>query len=143
MNQRNSNYQQHNNYQQQNRYQQGNRFQYSRKEALERDLRYLERDLLGLDAQIDALGEKGRMLETAKNAHMGTIPLAIAQIALSTLGVRFLPPVARTWYYKHQQYLRSEENLKQYAVSLCVKRNALTAQIEQIEVQIEMLQYQP
>src|ERR1700730_11076221 len=88
--------------------QQGNRFQYSRKDSLERDLRYLERDLVALDVQIDALGDKGRALETAKKAHMGSIPFAIAQVALSTLGVKFLPPVARTWYYKHQQYIRME-----------------------------------
>jgi hypothetical protein len=127
-----------------NRYQQqGNRFQYSRKDSLERDLRYLERDLVTLDIQIDALGDKGRALESAKNAHMGAIPFAIAQVALSTLGVKFLPPVARTWHYKYHQYLRMEENLKQYAITLFTKRNALTAQIEQIETQIEMLQFHP
>ena len=123
--------------------QQGNRFQYSRKDSLERDLRYLERDLVALDVQIDALGDKGRALETAKKAHMGSIPFAIAQVALSTLGVKFLPPVARTWYYKHQQYIRMEENLKQFALSLYTKRNVLCAQMEHIEIQIDMLQFHP
>ncbi len=129
----------------------GNRSQYtnnhrpfsSRKDELERELRYLERDLVSLDVQIDALGEKGRLLEQAKNAHMASIPFAIAQVALSTFGVKYLPPVARTWHYKHQQYLRSEENLKQFAVTLYTKRNALLAQMEHIEIHIEMAQYQP
>lgn len=136
--QQNPNFQQHGRYQQQ-----GNRFQYSRKEALERDLRYLERDLVALDVQIDALGERGRALETAKRAHMGEIPFAIGQIALSTFGVRSLPPVARTWYYKHQQYLRAEENLRQYIITLHIRRMTLAAQIEQIGIQIEMLQFHP
>lgn len=145
MTQHANNTQQNPNFQQRGRYQQqqGTRFQYSRKEALERDLRYMERDLVALDVQIDALGDKGRALETAKNAHMGAIPFAIAQVALSTLGIKFLPPVARTWYYKHQQYLRMEENLKQYAITLSTKRDALAAQIEQIEIQISMLQFHP
>jgi len=138
-NQQNNNRYQNNRYQQQ----QGNRFQPSRKELLERDLRYMERDLAALDVQIDTLGDKGRALEAAKKAHMGSMPFAIAQVALSTLGVKFLPPVARTWYYKHQQYLRMEENLKQYAILLYTKRNALAAQIEQIEIQISMLQFHP
>ena len=138
----NNRYQQ-NHYQQNSRYQQQNRYQSSRKELLERDLRYLERDLAALDTQIDALGEKGRLLEAAKNAHLASIPFAIAQVALSTLGVRYLPPVARTWHYKHQQYFQAEEQLKQYGVTLYTKRNALVAQIEQIQIQIEMLQYQP
>lgn len=145
MTQHTNNTQQNPNFQQRGRYQQqqGTRFQYSRKEALERDLRYMERDLVALDVQIDALGDKGRALEAAKNAHMGAIPFAIAQVALSTLGIKFLPPVARTWYYKHQQYLRMEENLKQYAITLYTKRDALAAQIEQIEIQISILQFHP
>jgi len=120
---------------------QSNRGQSFHKEQLERELRYLERDLVSLDVQIDTLREKGMLLDAAKRAHMGGIPLALAQVALSTVGVQFLPPVARTWYYKHQQYLRSEEQLKYHALSLSIKRNALTAQIEQIEIQIEMLQF--
>lgn len=141
-NQQHSNHQQ--NYQQNsNRSQYQNRAQYSEKSALQRELRYKEYDLTQLDVQIDALGEKGRLLEEAKKAHMQSIPLAIAQVALSTLGVRYLPPVARSWYYRHQQYLRTEEQLKQHALSLHTRRNGLVAQIEQIEIQIEMLQYQP
>jgi hypothetical protein len=140
MNQRYNHHQQ--NFQQ-NRYQYQNRAQSSQKETLQRELRYLERDLVALDAQIDALGEKGRLLEAAKAAHMQSIPLAIAQVALSTLGVRFLPPAARSWHYKHQQYLRSEEQLRQYAIALFARRNGLVAQIEQLAIQIEMLQYQP
>jgi hypothetical protein len=134
---------QQNSQQNSNRFQYQNRAQYSQKETLMRELRYLERDLVALDAQIDALGEKGRALEAAKKAHMQAIPLAIAQVALSTLGVRYLPPTARSWHYKHQQYLRSEELLKQQALSLHARKNGLVAQIEQIEIQIEMLQYQP
>ena len=125
-----------------NRFQYQNRAQYSEKSILQRELRYLERDLAALDAQIDALGEKGRALENAKKAHMQAIPFAIAQVALSTLGVRYLPPVARTWHYKYQQFQRSEEQLQQYAISLYTRRSALIAQMEQIEIQIEMLQYQ-
>jgi hypothetical protein len=135
--------QQQNSQQNSNRFQYQNRGQSSEKSTLQRELRYLERDLANLDAQIDALGDKGRALEAAKNAHMRAVPFAIGQVALSTLGVRFLPPVARTWHYKYQQYLRSEEQLKQHALSLYAKRNGLVAQIEQIEIQIEMLQYQP
>lgn len=139
-------------YNQQNTYQHGahNRSQYnrsrdqaSRKEQLERELHWLERDLTSLDAQIDALDEKGKLLEAAKNTHMQSIPWAIAQVALSTLGVRHLPPVARTWHYKYQQYLRAEEALKQHAVTLHYKREALAAQIEHIEINIDMLQFQP
>lgn len=130
--------QQHHSWNRSNRSQYDHRTQFSRKESLERELHYLERDLAALDAQIDALGEQGRLLEAAKNAHMASIPFAIGQVALSTLGVR-LPPVARTWHYKHQQYLRAEEQLKQHAVTLHARRCALVAQIEQIE----MLQYHP
>ena len=119
-----------------------NRAQYSEQSTLKRELRYRENDLAMLDAQIDALGEKGNALEEAKKAHMQAIPFAIAQVALSTLGVRYLPPVARSWYYKHQQYLRTEEQLKQHALSLHTRRNGLVAQIEQLQTQIEMLQYQ-
>ncbi len=126
----------------------GNRSQYqyrapSRKEQLERDLQYLEKDLVSLDAQIDALGQKGMLLEAAKNTHMQGIPGAIAQVALSTLGVKYLPPVARTWYFKYQQFLRSEEALRQHAVTLHYKREAIATQIEHIEIQIEMLQFAP
>lgn len=139
-----ANTQQSPNFQQRTRYQQqGTRYQSSPKEALERDLRYKESDLAALDVQIDSLKERGEALETAKRAHMGGIPLAIAQVALSTLGVRYLPPVARTWHYKYQQYCRMEENLKQYTITLHTKRNALAAQIEQIEIQISMLQFHP
>jgi hypothetical protein len=120
-----------------------NRAPFSRKEQLERDLYGLEREMMALDIQIDALHEKGRQLEAAKNAHQAAIPFAIAQVALSTLGVRYLPPVARTWHYKHQQYLRTEEQLKQHALSLYTKRNIVTAHMEYIEIHIEMLQYQP
>lgn len=115
----------------------------SRKDQLERELRYLENDLIKLDAEIDALGEKGRLLDAAKNAHMASIPFAIAQVALSTIGVKYLPPVARTWYFRHQQYLRTEEALRQHAVTLHYRRETLASQVEHIEIMIEMLQYQP
>ncbi len=139
-------------YNQQNNYQNSthNRSQYShsrdqafRREQLERELDWLERNLASLDAQIDAIGEKDKLLEAAKNAHIQSVPWAIAQVALSTLGVRHLPPVARTWHYKYQQYLRAEEALKQHAVTLYYKREALIAQIEQIQIKIDMLQFQP
>lgn len=143
MNNRNNRSQQNHFQQQSDRSQQGYRFQSSRKETLERDLRYLERDLIAVDVQIDALQTKSRALADAKNAHLAAIPFAIAQVALSTLGVRFLPPVARTWHYKHQQYLRAEEQLKQYALTLFTRRNVLTAQIEYLTMQLDMLQYQP
>lgn len=115
----------------------------SRKDQLERELRYLENDLVKLDTEIDALGEKCRLLDAAKNAHMASIPFAIAQVALSTIGVKYLPPVARTWYFRHQQYLRTEEALRQHVVTLHYRREALASQIEHIEIMIEMLQYQP
>ncbi|HEU5377158.1 MAG TPA: hypothetical protein VFV38_17135 [Ktedonobacteraceae bacterium] len=115
----------------------------SRKEQLERELRHLERDVASLDAHIDALGHKGRLLEAEKNAHLASIPFAIAQVALSTLGVRYLPPVARSWHYKHQQVLRAEANLKQYAVTLYTRREALIAQIEMLHVQIDLLPFEP
>jgi hypothetical protein len=102
-----------------------NRGPFSRKEQLERDLYGLEREMMTLDIQIDALHEKGRQLEAAKNTHQASVPFAIAQVALSTLGVRYLPTVARTWHYKHQQYLRAEEQLKQHALSLYTKRNII------------------
>lgn len=114
-----------------------------RQEQLERELYALERELIALDAQIDALREKGRLLEDAKRAHQASVPFAIAQVALSTLGVRYLPPVARTWHSKNQHYLRAEEQLKQYALTLATRRQALLAQIEYVETQIEMLQYHP
>lgn len=135
-------HQQNRNFNSSNHFQSSNRGQFSRKESLERELHYLERDLAALDTQIDALGEKGRLLEAAKNAHLASIPFAIGQVALSTLGVR-LPPVARSWHYKHQQYLRAEEQLRQHAVTLHARRCALVAQIEQIQIQIDMLQYHP
>ncbi|HEU5377588.1 MAG TPA: hypothetical protein VFV38_19365 [Ktedonobacteraceae bacterium] len=141
MNQRS--HQQHHHFNRSNRFQSSARGPFSRREALERELQYLERDLAALDAQIDALGEKGRLLEAAKNAHLASIPFAIAQVALSTLGVRYLPPVARTWHYQHQQYLRTEEQLKQHAVTFHARRGALVAQMEQIQIQIDMLQYHP
>ncbi|HEU5381615.1 MAG TPA: hypothetical protein VFV38_39845 [Ktedonobacteraceae bacterium] len=132
---------QNNHHQNGNRYQQYNRTQ-SRKDQLERELHWLERDLVILDAQIDALGEKGRVLEAAKNAHMQSFPWAIAQVALSTIGVKHLPPVARTWYFKHQQYLRSEEALKQHAVTLYYKRDALATQIEHTQIMIDVLRFE-
>ncbi len=139
-----ANTQQNPNFQQRPRYQQqGSRYQPSPKEALERDLRYKESELAALDVQIDSLKERGEALEAAKRAHMGGIPFAIAQVALSTLGFRYLPPVARTWYYKYQQYGRMEENLRQHTITLHTRRDALAAQIEQIEIQISMLQFHP
>lgn len=130
-------------YNQQNHQQNRNRAQYSERSALQRELRYLERDLANIDAQIDALGERGKLLEADKKAHMQAMPLAIAQVALSTLGVRYLPPVARSWHYKLQQFQRTEEQLRHHALSLHTRRNALVAQMEHIEIQIEMLQYHP
>lgn len=140
MNNRRSNNQRQQHYQQ-NRYQHSNQF--SRLRSLEYERDRLERMLAGLDAEIDVLREKGMLLEAAKQAHMRHIPGAIAQVVLSNIGVGFLPPLARNWQYRHQQYLRTEEQLKHHALSLYTRRNALIAQLQQIEVQIDMLQYQP
>lgn len=126
---------------QNNRYQQGR--QYSRKDALEAQLRRLESDVLKLDARIDAAFQKGIALEAAKNQHMGSIPWAIAQVALSTLGVRYLPPVARTWHYRHQEYLRAEQALRLYCIDLNTQREALVAEIERIQIQLDVLQFHP
>ena len=126
------NNQRHHNQQQNNGQNNGYRSQYRqydpsqvRRAQLERDLQYLERDLVKIDSQLDALVKKGELLEQAKATHMRAVPFAIAQVALSTLGVRYLPPVARTWHYKHQQYLRAEESLRQRAVTLHYQREAL------------------
>jgi hypothetical protein len=123
-----------------------NRSQYSNvsvKQTLEREIRQLEGELIAVDCQIDALGEKGRLLQAAKDAHIASVPLAIAQVAFSTLGLRFLPPVAREWNSKYQQYLRAEENLRQYALSLDTRRKTICAQLYRVETELEMLQYQP
>lgn len=119
------------------------RDQQFRKAQLERELRYLERDLVALDVQIDALGRKGQLLDAEKHAHMQRIPGAIAQVALSTLGVRYLPPVARSWYYKHQHLQQADFHLRQHALHLHTRREMLTAQIEQLTIQLEMLQFEP
>jgi hypothetical protein len=82
-----------------------NRAPFSRKEQLERDLYGLEREMMALDIQIDALHEKGRQLEAAKNAHQAAIPFAIAQVALSTLGVRYLPLLSPTLFGTHHEMI--------------------------------------
>ena len=115
----------------------------ARKDQLERDLQSLERDLVKIDTQLDALVNKGMLLEQAKAAHLRAVPFAIAQVALSTLGVRYLPPVARTWHFKHQQYLRAEEALRQRAVTLHYQREAIETQIEHTQIMIDMVQYEP
>ncbi len=126
--------------QQNNRNQQGRQ---SRKYALEAQLRRLESELVRLDARIDAAFQKGIALQAEKNQHMRSVPLAIAQVALSTLGVRYLPPVARTWHYKHQEYLRAEQALRLHCIDLHTQRQALEAEIEHTKIQLDVLQYYP
>ncbi len=115
----------------------------ARKDALEAQLRRLESEVVRLDARIDAAFQKGISLEAAKNQHLASIPWAIAQVALSTIGVRYLPPVARTWHYKHQEYLRAEEALRFYCIDLNAQREALVTQIEHIQTQLDVLQFYP
>lgn len=107
----------------QNNRQQGNQ---SRKYALEAQLLRLESEMV----RIDAAYQKGVALEAAKNQHLASIPLAIAQVALSTLGLRHLPPVARTWYYKNQEYDRAQEALRLHCIDLNAQREALVIEIE-------------
>ena len=117
--------------------------QYSRKDALEAQLRRLESELVRLDARIDAAFQKGIALETAKKHHLASIPWAIAQVALSTVGVRYLPPVARSWHYKHQEYLRAEERVRLPCLDLHHQREALATEIEHIQIQLDVLQFHP
>jgi exonuclease VII small subunit len=124
----------------QNNRQQGNQ---SRKYALEAQLRRLESEMVRIDARIDAAYQKGIALEAAKNQHLASASLAIAQVALSTLGVRYLPPVARTWYYKNQEYDRAQEALRLHCIDLNAQREALAIEIEHIQTQLEMLQFYP
>ena len=127
-----------------NRSQHGNRSQKDYlKSQLESERRGLKRRLTTIDCKIDALGEKCHLLAAAQHQHQQAIPFAIAQVALSTLGLHFLPPVARTWYNKNQEYLRVKELLRVEALSLWTERNALTLQIQQIDDEIDILQFHP
>ena len=130
---------------QQNRYQNGFQQprQLSRRELLDLDVHDLERELSKIDSEIDGIGTKSQLLVTARETHMQVAPLAIAQVALSTLGMKYLPPVARLWYTKYQGYNRAEEALKFRCAELWEKRNSLNLQIEQVKVEIELLQFQP
>ena len=130
---------------QQNRYQNGFQQprQLSRRELLDLDVHDLERELSKIDSEIDGIGTKSQLLVTARETHMQVAPLAIAQVALSTLGMKYLPPVARLWYTKYQGYNRAEEALRFRTAELWEKRNGLNLQIEQVQTEIELLQFQP
>ena len=132
-------------YQQNSRYQNGFQQprQLSRRELLELDLRDLERELAKIDSEIDGIGTKSQLLVAARQSHMQSAPLAIAQVALSSLGMKYLPPVARLWYTKYQGYNRAEEALRFRTAELWEKRNGLNLQIEQVQTEIELLQFQP
>ena len=91
-------------------------------------------------AKIDALGQKGALLEAEQRAHLQSIPAAIAQVALTTLGVRSLPAVARHWYYKYQRLQEAEFQLRQQAIALHAQLQALVDELELLTIEIDIQQ---
>ena len=125
------------------------RFQYdpsrSRRQELERELRFLHRKLSDLDGQIDILFVQGQQLEADLQAHHGMIPAAIAleigRAVTNALHVPFLPPAYRNWHYKRQALLTAQNRLKYRAIELKQRRDALEQQIGQIDIEIDLLRY--
>ncbi len=147
MTQQNPNSQQRPRYQQQYQPYQNARSQYDRsqespKQALEREMRDLGRTLSDLDVLIDAQKDKWNELQAAKQRHQQQIPLAVGQVVLSAFGVR-LPPVARTWHYEQHRYTQSENVLRQHAINLATRRAQLVARMEQVQVDLDQLQFHP
>ena len=90
--------------------------------------------------KIDALGQKGALLEAGQRAHMQSIPGAMAQVLLATIGVRSLPAVARHWYYKHQRLQEAEMQLRYQAIALHTQLQALENEIELLTIEIDIQQ---
>ena len=91
--------------------------------------------------KIDALGQKGALLEAEQRAHMQSIPGAMAQALLTTIGVRSLPAVARHWYYKHQRLQEAEMQLRYQAIALQTQLRALENEIELLTIEIDIQQH--
>lgn len=138
--------QQNNHYQQQNRSQQHDPNR-SEKQQLERELRQLQHQLTTLDGQIDGLFFQGRQLEADLRQHQHAIPAAVAteilRAATNAIGLPFLPPAYRNWNYKRERLLQMESNLRYRAIALKTQRDALVQQIEKIQIDIDLLRYQP
>ena len=110
--------------------------EYLLKERLHREMQIEQ-----VQARIDGLGQRGAMLQAEQQAHMSAIPLGIAQVALSTLGMRALPPIARHWYLKHQRLQEAEQHLRHEALMLYAQLQALTQEIELLNIEIDMQKY--
>lgn len=141
-NQQNNRYQ-NNGYQQNNRYQQDpNRY---KRQDLERELRQLQRQLIMLDGQIDALFFQGQQIEadlqTHNHAIASTIALEIGRALANAIRVPFLPPAYRNWHYRKEALLQAQNRLKYRAIELKYQRDSLEQQIAQTETDIEMLRY--
>ncbi len=144
-NQRHYNHQQ-NNHSQQNGYQrsQSDPHRWER-QNLEREQRQLQRQLTLLDARIDALGAQGVQLEADLVAHQAAIPATVAaevgRAIANAIRLPHLPSAARGWYYKRERMLQIQTHLKHQAITLFYQREALAQQIEQLQIEIELLQY--
>lgn len=90
--------------------------------------------------KIDALGQKGALLEAEQRAHRQSIPGAMAQVVLTTLGVRSLPAAARHWYYKHQRLQEAKMQLRHQTIALHAQLHALENEIELLTIEIDMQQ---
>lgn len=137
------NHRQNNGYQQ-SRYQQQDPNRY-RRQDLEREQRQLQGRLAELEADIDALGAQGRLLEADIQAHNRSIPAAVAleigRAMTKAIGIPFLPSAYRNWHYKRERMLQIQSNLKYRAVQLFSKREALVQRIEQITIELDLLKY--
>lgn len=110
--------------------------EYLRKERLHREM-LLEQ----VHARIDELGQRGALLQAEQQAHMRSMPLGIAQVALSALGVRALPPIARQWYARQERLQEAEQHLRHEAVRLHAQLQALTQEIQLLDLEIDMQKY--
>lgn len=89
---------------------------------------------------IDALGQRRALLEAEQRAHTQSLPGAIAQVALTTLGVCSLPAAARHWYYKRQRLQEAEMQLHYQAIALHTQLQALENEIELLTIEIDIQQ---
>ena len=81
------------------------------------------------------------MLKAEQQAHAQAIPSAIAQVVLSTLGVRTLPAAARHWYYKKQRLQDMEMQLRYQAIHLHTQLETLDHEIELLTIEIDIQQH--
>jgi len=138
---------QHRHYQQQQQQQSGGSQSSQSQYRSNGTLEYLKREkfrrellIEQVHTKIDALGQKGALLEAEQRAHLLSIPGAMAQVLLTTIGVRSLPAAARHWYYKHQRLQEAEMQLRYQAIALHTQLQTLENEIELLTIEIDIQQ---